>query len=175
MPQSPSDAELVSQACRGSKRDFESLVDRHLPTLIGFLRYLGVPDAQVEDLAQETFIKVLRSLSQYRPEKPFITWLTTIGRHVYIDDWRKTPKTRFLEIDGNYPEIPSDEQTEKQEMVRNLLDRLPEDAKFLLEMRFFQDLSFAEISEITGDPEGALRVRLYRIMQRLRAFGREAT
>ncbi len=164
----PSDAEVVRQFREGDSRVFQILVDRHLPSLLGFFRYIRVPEEMVDDMIQETFLRVYRHIDHYDVARSFSTWLTTIGRNVFYTESRKRGNARLPE---NQPQPQTESNLDHviaRETARELLDGLDEQSKYLIELRVFKDLSFAEISEITGDPLPTLRVRFHRILNRLR-------
>ncbi|MBF0502865.1 MAG: sigma-70 family RNA polymerase sigma factor [Candidatus Riflebacteria bacterium] len=166
----PSDAELITLTRTGRIEVFETLMDRHLPSLIGFFHYLGVPSSLIDDLAQETFFKAFRKLELYDPARPFATWLITIGRNVFLDERRKTARdSRLTRITNeNPPPLSVENSVIERVTARELLDALDEGARFLLEMRLFQDLPFSDIAVMTGEPETTLRVRYHRLLNRLR-------
>ncbi|MFZ2958442.1 MAG: sigma-70 family RNA polymerase sigma factor [Candidatus Ozemobacteraceae bacterium] len=166
----PPDAELVARVRSGHLDGFGALMDRHLPSLVGFFHYLGVPSAIIDDLSQETFFKAFRKLDLYDVQRPFAAWLITIGRNVFLDERRKTGReSRLLRLPSEPPSFPSVEDTViERATARELLDALDEGGRFLLEMRLFQDLPFSDIAEMTGEPETTLRVRYHRLLNRLR-------
>ncbi len=163
-----SDADLVSESQAGKIGAFDLLVDRHLSAVVGFFRYLRVPPSRLEDLVQETFLRAFRKLDLFDVSRSFSVWLLTIGRNLYFDERRRSS---FSEVPIEHIErsTPSheDEIIERQS-ARELLESLPDDARLLLELRIYRDLSFPEIAELTGEAETTLRVRFHRLMQRLR-------
>lgn len=167
--QSPPDAELVTLALSGDQKGFEGLVDRYLPSLIGFFRYLRVPPGQIDDLVQETFTKALGALKQFDTSRPFLPWLVTIGRNHFLRQARLSKREQSLPEDWDLPDPGRvEEQAVTRQSLGDILRKLPEEARFLVELRIFQDLPFQEIAQITGQSEGALRVRYHRILQLLR-------
>jgi RNA polymerase sigma factor (sigma-70 family) len=166
-----SDAELVTQAMAGSQSGYTGLVDRHLGPLVGFLRYLGTPADLVDDIAQETFTRAFRSLNQYDSGRPFGSWLLTIGKHAFYDHCRASRRqakpTDALPLPAESgPGL--EENVIKRRSVEELLAGLPEDARLLVELRVFQDWSFAEIAALLETQEGNVRVRFHRLLRRLR-------
>lgn len=170
----PSDADLVGQVRAGRREGFEPLVRRHVPSLMRFLQYLGVPRDLQDDLIQETFAKAFERLGQYDTGRPFVTWLLTIGRNLFYDQCRKTSQERR---EPPPPEPATAEPIETTVLgnlsVEQLLQHLPADARVLVELRIFRELPFAEISKTMDVPEAHLRVRFQRVMARLRQAVRE--
>lgn len=169
------DSRLVQAALNGDRDASAALVDRYLALLLGFFRYLGVQGDQVEDLAQETFTKALQSLGTFKTGRPFLTWLTTIGRNTFVDDLRRQRKEQQLirNWETRTPISPADEQLIEYESVADLIANLSPDARFLLELHVVQELSFPQIAELTGEEEGTLRVRFHRLLKHLRVKSKE--
>jgi RNA polymerase sigma-70 factor (ECF subfamily) len=163
------DLYLIAKIRSGDSISLERLVDKYIPQLIGFFRYLRVPDSMVEDMVQETFERVIKKLDSYDQDKKFSAWLMTIGRNLYFDERRKLVRQR-----DRQPEItPPVQSTPEEEVVvrhsaSELLKTLNSQERFLVDLRIFQGLAFAEIAEITGENEATLRSRFFRIMGRLR-------
>ncbi|MBF0407304.1 MAG: RNA polymerase sigma factor [Candidatus Riflebacteria bacterium] len=147
------------------------LVCGSLPILRDFFRYLGAPEHQLDDLAQDTLEKVLSSLDSYDTQRPYTRWLLTIARHIHIDNWRseRARERRENMVNANTPAFTSSEgETLDQFAVADILGNLPPDAKILLELRVLQEMSFAEIGELTGEKEVTVRSRFFRLMSKLR-------
>lgn len=173
MDMQPTDTEVVHEVRNGNNKLFHILVDRHLPSLVGFFRFIRVPDSMIDDMLQETFLRAFERLNQFDTERSFTTWLTVVGRNIFYSEMRKK--------DRNPPELPRDvsqhsceyDEVLARETVRELLEGLDEESKFLIELRIFRDLPFNEISEITGMPLATLRVKIHRILARLRLRAQE--
>ena len=167
-PACRSDADLVQETRDGHTAAFDLLVERHLSATVGFFRYLRVPPNSLEDLVQDTFLRAFRKLDLFDPTRTFSVWLLTIGRNLYFDQRRKNS---FSEVTLERADIPTpgpEDEIIERHSVQELLESLPEEARFLLELRIFRDLPFPEIAELTGESESTLRVRFHRLMQRLR-------
>ena len=166
----PSDAELVVGTLSSRIEEFDTLMDRHLPRLISFFHYLGVPLALIDDLAQETFFRAYRKLDLYDTTRPFSSWLLTIGRNVFVDERRQAKKDSRIAQNhmDNSPPPSLEDAVIKRNSARELLDALDEGSRFLLEMRLFQNLPFADIGKMTGESEATMRVRYHRLLKRLR-------
>ncbi len=165
------DARLIDEIRSGSKRSLEALIDKHIPVLMGFFRYLGVPPDMVEDLSQETFERMLKYLGSFDSSRPFTSWLLTIGKNVYFNERAKSTKIRGLaEAAKLDPSTSPDEEVISRESVKDILADLPNDSRVLIELRIFRELPFVEIAQLTGEPESTIRVRFFRIMNRLKVL-----
>lgn len=163
------DSELVIQARGGSEKAYESLVDKHLPGLFGFFRYLEAPRMIIDDLVQETFTKAFRSLDHYDVSRPFMPWLLSIARNTFYDHCRKEARDREL-AKPDPSEAAGEMETDviNRHSVQEMLNSLSEEGKFLVELRIFQDLPFSDIAKIVGEAETTVRVRFHRILHKLR-------
>lgn len=159
----PKDSELISQYRSGNESAFECLVDKYKSRVYTTI-YLIVKDKGVaEDLLQDVFVKVIQTLNsdRYNEEGKFQPWLMRIAHNLAIDYFRKCKRypTIIME-DGEslfntlkFAEDTVEDQRVKEdtlEMVRKLIDELPESQKQVLVMRHYMDLSFQEIADQTG-------------------------
>ncbi|MEL0300932.1 MAG: sigma-70 family RNA polymerase sigma factor [Flavobacteriaceae bacterium] len=157
------DAALVQDYINGNERALEMLIKRHKLKIYNFI-YSKVFDRDTaEDIFQETFIKVIRTLKRgvYNEEGKFLPWVMRIAHNLVIDFFRKNNRIPTFDNsdefdifqligDGN----PTAEKVMIEEQVvedlQNLIVKLPEDQKDVLTMRLYKDMSFKEIAESTG-------------------------
>jgi RNA polymerase sigma-70 factor (ECF subfamily) len=157
------DAILVKNYISGDESALTSLIERHQSKIYGFI-YSKVNDRDLsDDIFQDTFIKVINTLKtkSYKEEGKFLPWVMRIAHNLVVDHYRKSNKMPFNReteeysifnyMSDNAPTIESKMITDQVEAdLTRLLDELPEDQKEVLVMRMYQDLSFKEISELTG-------------------------
>jgi len=157
------DSTLVSSFIRGDETALEVLIKRHQQRLFSFI-YSKVQDRDItEDIFQDTFIKVIRTLKKgnYNEEGKFLPWVMRISHNLVIDHFRKTNRmpafknTEEFDIfsvlgDGNLNAEKQIIQDQIYSDVRELVKELPEEQKEVLVMRMYKDMSFKEISENTG-------------------------
>ncbi|MFD2034372.1 RNA polymerase sigma factor [Belliella marina] len=160
---SPKDSELITQYRGGSEAAFEVLVEKYQSRVYTTI-YLIVKDQGVaEDLLQDVFVKVVQTLNsdKYNEEGKFQPWLMRIAHNLAIDYFRKSKRypTIIMEDGGNlFNTLKFAEETVEDlrikedtlELVRKLIDELPDTQKQVLIMRHYMDLSFQEIAEQTG-------------------------
>ena len=163
------DLKLIIKIRQGDQYALEQLLDRYLHQLMGFFRYLKVPDMIIEDMVQATFEKVLKKLDLYDESKSFSSWIMTIGRNLYFDEHRRETRKRekSQELKAT-PQATPEEEVIVRQSASELLKALTPQEKFLVEMRIFQGVPFSEMAEITGEVETTLRSRFFRLMRRLR-------
>jgi RNA polymerase sigma-70 factor (ECF subfamily) len=169
------DLYLVARIRSGDEASLERLVDKYIPQLIGFFRYLRVPDSMIEDLVQETFERLLRKLDSFDADKKFSAWLMTIGRNLYFDERRKNLRQKDRQAEVTPPHQPTpEEEVVVRQSASELLQTLNQQERFLVDLRIFQGLAFAEIAELTNENETTLRSRFFRLMGRLRLASQKA-
>jgi len=164
MNTSTSDAILIKAYISGDEKALEIIVLRHKSRVYNFI-YSKVFDADLtEDIFQDTFIKVIRTLKKgtYNEEGKFLPWLMRIAHNLIIDHFRKSNRMPKFESKDKTFDIfsmlkDSGRNAEKQLIVdqisadvRKLVDKLPEDQREVVFMRLFKDMSFKEIAENTN-------------------------
>lgn len=156
------DAVLVKNYVAGDESALASLISRHQSKIYGFI-YSKVNDRDVsDDIFQDTFIKVIRTLKSnaYNEEGKFLPWVMRIAHNLIVDHFRRNKKmpmfreteefSIFSIMSDSAPNIESQLITGQVESdVRKLILELPKDQREVLEMRIYQDLSFKEIAELT--------------------------
>ena len=157
------DAVLVSNYINGQEEALSILIERHKQRIYSFI-YSKVFDRDVsEDIFQDTFIKVIRTLKngKYNEEGKFLPWVMRIAHNLVIDHFRKGNRMPKFEDNGEFSifSVISDGslnaenkmiKTQVEDDLRNLIQELPEDQKEVLVMRMYRDMSFKEISDKTG-------------------------
>ncbi|MFT6699919.1 MAG: RNA polymerase sigma factor (sigma-70 family) [Porticoccaceae bacterium] len=157
------DSSLVKSYIEGNEYSLEILIKRHQQRLYSFI-YSKIQDRDLtEDVFQDTFIKVIRTLKKgnYNEEGKFLPWVMRIAHNLIIDHFRKSNRmptfknTDEFDIfsvlgDGNLNAEKKIIQEQIYSDVRDLVKELPEEQKEVLIMRMYKDMSFREISENTG-------------------------
>ena len=158
-----SDSKLISDYLNGDEFCLEILIKRHKQKLYNFI-YSKILDRDLtEDVFQDTFIKVIRTLKlgNYNEEGKFVSWVMRIAHNLVIDHFRKSNRIPKFESSDDYDVFqfisdgtPNAEKALINEQVvsdlQNLVAELPEDQKEVLTMRLYRDMSFKEIAESTG-------------------------
>lgn len=157
------DAVLVSDYIKGNEHALEVLVLRHKLKIYNFI-YSKVFDRDTaEDIFQETFIKVIKTLKRgvYNEEGKFLPWVMRIAHNLVIDFFRKNNRIPTFDNNEEYDIFqlisdgsPTAERSMIDEQVvedlQKLIVELPDDQKDVLTMRLYKDMSFKEIAESTG-------------------------
>ena len=170
------DAHLVVLVARGDEGAFEKLVQKYQQAVfITIYRYVGNQD-DVQDLAQEIFIKVWRNAGKFKGKSKFSTWLYRIVVNHCIN-YRRKNKRRAISLDemtekGKTPESlkvePDWEQRRRVEFVRKAVDELPERQRMALVLAQYEDKSYKEIAEIMEISLSSVESLIFRARSALR-------
>ncbi|NJL93223.1 MAG: sigma-70 family RNA polymerase sigma factor [Anaerolineae bacterium] len=168
----------IAQAITGDVEAFGELV-RAFERPVFNLAYRMLGDAaEAEDAAQEAFIKAYTNLHRYDPERSFKTWLLSITSNHCIDILRKRRLT-WLSLDNEqlppHPALTSDQPgpeaaaiTQERSMyIQDMLNGLSQEYRLVVILRYWYDLSYAEIAEMLETTESAIKSRLFRARQAL--------
>jgi RNA polymerase sigma-70 factor, ECF subfamily len=169
---------LVERAQRGDKHAFELLVLKYQRKLARLLSRFIRDQAEIEDVAQEAFIKAYRALPSFRGESAFYTWLYRIGintaKNYLVALGRRAPTTTEFDSDEaeNFEDAdqlrdintPESELSTKQiaQTVNQAMDALPEELRTAITLREIEGLSYEEIAGIMNCPIGTVRSRIFR-------------
>ena len=173
------DQQLVERAQRGDKQAFDLLVIKYQRRLVRLLSQFIRDSAEVEDIAQETFIKAYKSLSSFRGDSAFYTWLYRIGinaaKNFLVAQKRRASNASSnvdIEDAENFEEgsqlrelgTPESELISKQiaQTVNQALNELPEELRTAITLREIEGLSYEEIASVMNCPTGTIRSRIFR-------------
>lgn len=163
MNNTKADSYLVSQYLSGDEKSLEILIDKHKSRIFNFI-YSKVLDRYTsEDIFQETFIKVIKTLKKglYNEEGKFLPWVMRISHNLIIDYFRKNKRLPMFDNCESFDifsilkdDIPNAESTMidnqiKKDLVK-IISELPKDQKNVIMMRLYKNMSFKEIADISG-------------------------
>jgi len=156
------DADLVKSYINGSEIALESLVNRHKLQIFNFINSKINDRDTSEDIFQDTFIKVIRTLKNglYNEEGKFLPWIMRIAHNLVIDHFRKSNRIPTIENKEEFDifQFVSDTAPNAENIliedqilkdIQKLIQELPDDQKEVLIMRLYRDMSFKEIAENT--------------------------
>lgn len=166
------EAAIIKRAQEGDIGAFSELVTLYKKLIYNLcLRMLGDRD-EAEDAAQETFIRIYRSLKTYNWESKFSTWAMKIASNLSIDFIRKR-KAQMVPIDDyDFTDGSTPENTyiasETRKDIKKAVQGLPEKYRMIIIYYHFMNLSYQEISDILNEPMSIVKNRLYRARRMLR-------
>jgi RNA polymerase sigma-70 factor (ECF subfamily) len=172
------DSELIRAYQKGDVEAFEALVRKYQQPLFTFLMRLVGNRQSAEDLFQDTFVRVLRALPNYREDRRFSGWLFGIANNLAID-WlrrRQVRRGRFVEdeealrnaVDGQSSTDAALERAELARMLEEALQQLSEKQRQVFLLRQHSDLSFKEIAEQLGEPLNTVLSHMHYAVTKLR-------
>ena len=172
-----SDKELVDKVQRGDKRAFDLLVLKYQHKIFGLISRYIYDNHEVQDVAQEVFLKAYRALPKFRGHSAFYTWLYRIAintaKNHLVSRGRRPPGTDIDVDDAEYYEtgralrdMENPENVlfgnELKAVVDNAIGTLPNDLRTAVTLREFDGLSYEDIAEIMDCPVGTVRSRIFR-------------
>lgn len=145
-----SDDELVEKIKGGDETAAEQLIDRYYGAILRYCGWHCAAPEKAEDLTQETFLKLFRSLPKYRGRNQFKAYLYTIANRLCIDESRKMPFYSLEDAESIADRQNEIVQVEHREDIRHLLTVLSEEQREAVILRFGQELGFSEIAKVMG-------------------------
>lgn len=157
------DSILVQNYISGDEKSLEILINKHNQRLTSFIYSKVLDRAIAEDIFQDTFIKVIKTLKRgaYNEEGKFLPWVMRIAHNLIIDHFRRNkrmPKFEGSEDFNIFSVLGDNKLDAERQLIKDqidsdlglLIEELPDDQKEVLVMRIYKDMSFKEISENTG-------------------------
>jgi RNA polymerase sigma factor (sigma-70 family) len=171
-----SEEELITEIKYGSRSAMEVLIRRYYKFVFAIV-YRKTGDYHVAcDLTQEVFIKVARSVSSYKGDGKFKSWLTSITYH-HCADYYRSPKNirqqNEVEIELEIPDESNNiyrllEKNDQRRMIKNALMELPEHQRDTIVLNYFEGMKIREIAELMQCSESTVKSRLYQGLEKLR-------
>ena len=170
---SPTDAALIAAWQGGDEQAAAELVRRHARALARFLAGAGAPEADLDDVVQETFIRAFRAVATFRGQCRFRTWLLTIGGNVLKDAHRRAKRGRVVPLGDELRSTDGDphERAVAAEVEGRLgeeVQQLPRLQREVFLLRAQQGLEYEEIAAALGTTPGAARVHYHHAVRRLK-------
>src|SRR6202047_730268 len=176
------DVRLMALVGRGDTAAFEELVERHQSLVAGTVAQMVGSNSDVENIAQQVFIRVWKSAGRYVPRAKFTTWLLKITRNLVFNELRRSKRHAHIpiQIEPSAEEIPlKDEtnpspdasllETELRQAIERAITELPESQRMALILRRYEELSYEQIGEILNLSVPAVKSVLFRARTELRA------
>lgn len=165
------DQHFINLVIGGDTHAFAVLVDRYKNMVFTLSLKMLQSREEAEEAAQDTFLKVYKSLEKFKSESKFSTWLYKVTYNTCLDRLkskkRNAPQTSVDDFEEKdvisfTNVLDAIESRERKQMIQKCLDLLPPEDRFLLTLYYFQENSLKEISKIMGINENNLKIRLYR-------------
>jgi RNA polymerase sigma factor (sigma-70 family) len=173
----------IKKTLEGDSNSFSVLVERYQNMVFALALKMLKHREESEEVSQDTFIKVYRSLSKFNGESKFSTWIYRIAYNSCLDRIKKNSKynnnVEINEITSNeisHTESIFDslENKERSIIVKQCMDKLPEDERIIIHLFYFEELNLKEIVEIVSMTEGNVKVKLFRARKKLFSIFKES-
>jgi RNA polymerase sigma-70 factor, ECF subfamily len=175
------DVRLMRLVARGDTSAFEQVIERHQALVAGTAARMLGSNSDVEDIAQQVFIRVWKSARRYVPRAKFTTWLLKITRNLVFNELRRAKRRAQvpLQSEPGAEEIPLKDETnrapdasllddELQRAIEEAIMELPESQRMALVLRRYEQLSYEQIAEVLDLSVPAVKSVLFRARTELR-------
>ena len=173
------DTSLVEEALGGNRASFQLLVERYEQRVFNLIRHYTRSPVEIEDLAQETFLKVYRRLGSFQRQSSFYTWLYRIAVNTILDSLKRRGRSPVqavedLEAVPAAPAVASPSPSaalEREEIARithSVLEELPEIFRTVLVLREYEEMAYQDIADQLGISIGTVESRLFRARARFK-------
>jgi RNA polymerase sigma-70 factor (ECF subfamily) len=176
------DIHYINLIIEGNSNAFNILVDRYKDLVFSLALKMVKNREEAEEVAQDTFIKLFKSLSQFKGDSKFSTWIYKVTYNTCLDRLKKTKREQqVVSIDDfNINQIKSIdnaldkmEEEEREKAIQDCINLLPSDDAFLLTLFYFEEQSLEEISKVLGITPNNVKVKLFRSRKKLTTILRE--
>jgi RNA polymerase sigma-70 factor, ECF subfamily len=170
-----SDAELIAAVLKGDAVSFEPLVQKYSPRIFATARRYARRESEVEDIAQEVWLKAFHKLASFRGDAPFEHWLMRLAVRTCYDFLRghqrnresnftdiTEPESDWLDRFVAQPESASEDSEAAKQLVARLLEQLSPPARLIITLLEIEDRSVKEIAHLTGWSVPLVKVRAFR-------------
>jgi RNA polymerase sigma-70 factor (ECF subfamily) len=163
-----SERDIIKRVQKGHTEAYQVIVERYMKRAyyiaLGFVR--NAQDAM--DVSQESFIKAFRKIKRFDPEKSFFPWFYKLLKNLCLDHIKRRSRTQEIPLDEARVLKEEREDREMKEILWRGIEKLPFEQKEVILLRYFQQLSYQEIAEVTARPVGTVMSSLFYAKRRLR-------
>ena len=169
------EAEIVAKVLKGDRQAYALLVEEYKSPIYNLAYRMTGNSEDADDLTQETFIRAYINLWRFDPKRKFFTWLYTISINLIRNHLKKVKnddllnRTKNIQYNENENQSPETRiiATQESNKINLALLTLKYELRVMLIMKYQQELSFEEIAEITGKSVSAVKMRVYRGLEKL--------
>lgn len=170
------DKVYINKILNGDTNAFTVLVDRYKDLVFTLALRMVKNREEAEEVSQDTFIKVYKSLNRFKGDSKFSTWIYRVAYNTCLDRLKKNKRQQYTVAIDEYTEhqvktldnaLDKIEEQEKQQAINSCLEMLPSEDSFILTLYYFEELSLDEISKITDLNPNNVKVKLFRSRKKL--------
>ncbi len=164
---------LIKKAQKGDTEAYGVIYKKYFQKLYRYCKFNTKSDEHAKDICQESFVKAWKKLKDFKTEGQWSiqAFLFTIARNLIIDATRKKKEFALEEFESLPDEKDLYEEIDRKQditRVRNVLSKLEDFERQIILLRYFEEMSSQEVAHILGVKDGALRVRTFRVMQKMK-------
>ncbi|WP_299112863.1 RNA polymerase sigma factor [uncultured Winogradskyella sp.] len=170
------DDQIIEAIQNGEAKAYGQLVDRYKDLVYTLALRMLKHREEAEEVAQDVFIKVFKSLDKFKGDSKFSTWIYKVTYNTCLDNIKKNKKHlndvaideyTFNKLDTIDNALDNIIKEEKNVLIKNCINKLPEDSSALLTLFYFEELSLDEISKIVNVEANTVKVKLFRARKKL--------
>lgn len=173
-----SDTELIDSFKRGNQNAFNLIVRKYQKKVYWIVRKMVLDHDDADDITQEVFLKLYRSVNDFRGESKFFTYIYKIAINFSLNHISRTKKLSLRKADICYSDIrsydkPADEMMnsrERTEILEEAIRSLPEQQRAVFNMRYYDNLTYEEISGIMNKSTGGMKANYFHAVKKLEKF-----
>jgi len=180
-PMERTEAELIAAVMKGDAASFEPLVAKYSPRIFATARRYARRESEVEDIAQEIWLKAFERLSSFRREAPFEHWLMRLAVHTCYDSLRRHQRNRettfseltepeedWLDRFVTQPDTANENAEAARQLIERVLEQLSPAARLVITLQEIEERSVKEIAKLTGWSVPLVKVRAFRARAEMR-------
>lgn len=176
------DQVYIDKILDGDTSAFTTLVDRYKDLVYTLALRMMKHKEEAEEVAQDTFIKIFKSLDKFKGDSKFSTWIYRVAYNTCLDRLKKNKRQQNTVTIDEYTEhqvktidnaLDKIEAKEKEAAIKACLDLLPSEESFLLTLFYFEEQSLEEIAKVVGLKPNNVKVKLFRCRKRLATILKE--
>jgi len=167
------DEELMDAYVDGDEAAFRLLFERYGPILLRLTRRHLRNDELAEEIVQQTFFRLHGARNDFRRGSKLRPWVMTIAMNLVREHWRRTKRRKMTSLEVETQAAPEAdfmplELRQRSDLLHVALEKLPTSQREVVELHWFQERPYAEVAQIVGTSEGAVRVRAHRAYSTLK-------
>jgi RNA polymerase sigma-70 factor (ECF subfamily) len=163
-----SERELIELVKKGSREAYQEIVSRYMKKAYYIALSYVHNHQDALDISQESFIKAFRKIKSFSTQKPFFPWFYKLMKNLCLDHLRRRSRVKEIPLEGIQVLEKEREDREMKEVLWRGIERLPFEQREIVILRYFQQLSYGEIAEMTEKPVGTVMSSLYYAKKRLK-------
>jgi RNA polymerase sigma-70 factor (ECF subfamily) len=163
-----SERELIELVKKGSREAYQEIVSRYMKKAYYIALSYVHNHQDALDISQESFIKAFRKIKSFSTQRPFFPWFYKLMKNLCLDHLRRSSRVKEIPLEG-IPVLEAErEDREMKEVLWRGIERLPFEQREVVILRYFQQLSYSEIAEMTEKPIGTVMSSLYYAKKKLK-------